>query len=206
MPNRSLELQNFLGKTCLVGPPRLGGGVAKVPVPGVLAHQSNGTISGFFGLARSFWLQNLWNGWQDPKMTKNLAKVLCGCGKGTKQVKTRKNVQKNCQLLKKNVIRAKRAGLDKNGSECVRGVSGRSCRGSCRGRVGGVSGRVGARVGRVSGAVSGACRARVGAKFSDSKLFSNRKRQFCKYLPEKCLNFQHFSTKTIENSKKNVRH
>ena len=65
---------------------------------------------------------------------------------------------------KNDVIRAKKAGLDKNGSKCVRGVSGAcrgrvggvsgACRGvsgACRGRVGGVSGACGGRVGRVSG-------------------------------------------------------
>ena len=61
--------------------------------------------------------------------------------------------RKTQNYSKNDVIRTKKAGLDKNGSTCVRGVSG-----ACRGRVGGVSGGVSGRV----GGVSGACRGRVG--------------------------------------------
>ena len=101
---------------------------------------------------------------------------------------------------KNDVIRAKRAGLDTNGAKCVRGVSG-ACRGrvgACRGRVGGVSGACRGRV----GGVSGACRARVGTKFSNFKLFSNKKRQFCNYLPENASIFNISAPKQSKTQKK----
>ena len=80
--------------------------------------------------------------------------------------------------------------------------------GACRGRVGGVSGACRGRVGACRG-MSGACRGRVGgvsgacrAKFSDFKLFSNRKRQFCNYLPENASIFNISAPKQSKTQKK----
>ena len=97
---------------------------------------------GFLALPGHFGCKICGMGWKDPKMTKNLTKVLCQCGKRTKQIKIRKMIRKIQNYSKNDVIRAKKAGLDKNGSKCVGGVSG-ACRGvsgACRGRVGRVSG------------------------------------------------------------------
>ena len=138
-------------------------------------------FQGFLALPGHFGCKICGMGWKDPKMTNNLTKVLCQCGKRQNKSKLGKKFRKIQNYSTNDVIRAKKAGLDKNGSKCVGGVSG---------RVGGVSGACRGRVGRVSG-----------LNFQVSSCFQ-QKTSVLRLFARKCVKFQHFSTKTIENSKK----